>query len=252
MSYLITNPKTTFKARRRAERLWAKSTHPVPAVAGAAALVGSAQQIVGPSNILFATLLGLIGSASLSVSGWYYSRFARRKQMKFAPYTGTDHATLKEWSGLLEKIFAIEEELFDYVEQMDPESFAFEAAKDAWKNVSEVQWDALQLYNKMTPYLMNVRPTTENILKDELKKISTWRDQAELISNNVIHLGIRSETFVTTADKSHLENIVRELATMCATLEDLSNLSARQLGEGSEDDEFKDNYIKSRSHTDGR
>lgn len=251
MSYLITSPKTTFKGRRRAERLWAKSTHPVPAVAGAAAWVGSIQQFFGPSNIIMATLLGAAGTASLSLSGWYYGRFVRRRQMKFVPYTGTEYATMKEWSNMLEKIFSIEEELFNYVESLDPDNFAFPAARDAWRAVSEVQWDALQLYNKMVPYLTNVRPTTEEILKDELKKISLWRDQAEQISNNVLHLGIRSETFVDTADKDHLDVLARELSSMCETLDELSHQSARQLAMTSADDQYKDRYVAGRSHTDG-
>lgn len=248
MTYLISNPSTSFKTRQRAEKMWSKGIAPFPAVAGVVAWAGSIYQFVVPSNIGLSLGLAGTGTAAGGVSGWYYSRFAQNKQMKFVPYENNDNLTRMEWSGMLEAIFSIEEELYNYLKTLDKDNFAYDTAREAWKNVADVQWDALTLYDRMIPYLTNVRATTTDILKEELRKMAMWRDQCQLISDGVLHLGIRSEMFTTTADKSHLDVLVRELKTMCSSLDELSQNSARQLGAVSEDDEFKERYMDQETH----
>lgn len=230
-TYLVPAPRTPEKQRDRLGGIWHNDKHLTMGMAAFTLLcLGGVSTLLGWFLLLS---IGAIGGGALMLTapGYYGYHKARGHVTEFTTIKKIDSnpKVLQEWSDEIQAICEIHQSLRDFVMTLDPNDFAYDSARGVVNTVEEQLWEAIAQFRKMEPFLRNQRETTKDIIAAELKQLKITTEKLQLISDQTLHLSIRSATFIKATPKDHLDILARELESMCLSLEELEEGSSNML-----------------------
>jgi len=253
-TYLVTKPAMPEKRRERIGVLWQHNLGPASAGVGGTLAVANAGS--------FATGIGGVGAVGgffntivicmLSVPGIYYMfwrHFGHFQNFRTLPNRARhEEGVLEEWNRQVAIICDIQADLREFFENLTPDDYAYSPALRALNTVEEALWEAVEQYKKVLPYLEHERGVTKPLLNEELVKVKRTAEQLQMISDQTLHLSVRSASFMSALPREDLGALAEELEGMCMSLAELEEASQHQLPAASSEGRFEKIYEQERAY----